>query len=132
MNGKELLKTQKKFYLADTSLRYAVLGYEDSTIASMLENVVYLELKRRGYSVNIGKLATQEIDFIATKQNKRIYIQIAQQINSAKPEEREYHNLLRIQDNYPKFVLTLDSFTESNYQGIHTMTVSDFLLSDMF
>jgi len=75
LQGKELLKTQEKFYLADTSLRYAVLGYNADTVAASLENVVYLELCRRGYTVNIGKTADGEIDFVATRQNEKLYVQ---------------------------------------------------------
>ena len=84
LQGKELLKTQEKFYLADTSLRYAVLGYNADTVAASLENVVYLELCRRGYTVNIGKTADGEIDFVATRQNEKLYVQL----RSASPPKR--------------------------------------------
>ena len=132
LQGKELLKTQEKFYLADTSLRYAVLGYNADTVAASLENVVYLELCRRGYTVNIGKTADGEIDFVATRQNEKLYVQVTQRITSEKTERREYDRLLDIRDNYPKFVLRTDDFAGGNYEGIQTMHVADFLLSDMF
>lgn len=132
LQGKELLKTQEKFYLADTSLRYAVLGYNADTVAASLENVVYLELCRRGYTVNIGKTADGEIDFVATRQNEKIYVQVTERITSEKTEHREYDRLLDIRDNYPKFVLRTDDFAGGNYEGIQTMHVADFLLSDMF
>ena len=132
LQGKELLKTQEKFYLADTSLRYAVLGYNADTVAASLENVVYLELCRRGYTVNIGKTADGEIDFVATRQNEKLYVQVAERITSEKTEHREYDRLLDIRDNYPKFVLRTDDFAGGNYEGIQTMHVADFLLSDMF
>ncbi|WP_293823797.1 ATP-binding protein [uncultured Phascolarctobacterium sp.] len=132
LKGKELLKTQEKFYLADTALRYSVLGYNDNSIAAMLENVVYLELCRRGYRVDIGKIDSGEIDFVATKQNEKLYIQVTQQISSAETEKREYTRLLDIDDNFPKYVLRTDEFVGGNYKGIKSMHVADFLLSEEY
>ena len=132
LQGKAILKTQEKFYLADTSLRYSVLGYNPDTVASSLENVVYLELCRRGYTVHIGKQADGEIDFVATRQNDKLYIQVTQRIVSEKTEKREYERLLDIRDNYPKYVLRTDEFAGGNYEGIKTMHVADFLLSEEF
>lgn len=129
LRGKEVLKTQEKFYLADTSLRYSVLGYNSDTVAASLENVVYLELCRRGYSVNIGKTADGEIDFVASRQNEKIYVQVTQEIKTERTEKREYERLLDIYDNYPKYVLLTDDFAGGNYEGIKTMHVADFLLS---
>lgn len=128
IQGKEILKTQEKFFLADTALRYSVLGYTPDSVAAMLENVVYLELLRRGYDVYIGKLSNAEVDFVATKQNDTIYIQIAQRIDRIETKEREYGRLLAIPDNYPKYVLRTDEFAGGNYKGIKTMHVADFLL----
>ena len=132
LQGKELLKTQEKFYLADTSLRYSVLGYNVDTVAASLENVVYLELCRRGYTVNIGKTADGEIDFVATRQNEKIYVQVTERITSEKAQRREYDRLLDIRDNYPKYVLRTDEFVSGNFEGIKTMHVADFLLSDEY
>lgn len=129
LQGKELLRTQEKFYLADTSLRYSVLGYNTDSVAASLENVVFLELCRRGYTVQIGKIPDGEIDFIASKQNEKLYVQVTQEIKSEKTEKREYERLLEIQDNYPKYVLLTDDFAGGNYQGIKTMHIADFLLS---
>lgn len=129
LQGKEILKTQEKFYLADTSLRYSVLGYDQDSVASSLENVVYLELSRRGYDVNIGKTSDGEIDFIAQRQGEKIYVQVTQEIRSEKTERREYDRLLEIRDNYPKYVLRTDEFAGGNYKGIKSMHVADFLLS---
>ena len=129
LQGKEILKTQEKFYLADVALRYSVLGYNADSVASSLENIVYLELCRRGYTVNVGKTGDSEIDFVAVRQNEKIYVQVTQQINSEKTEKREYSRLLEIPDNYPKFVLTTDEFAGGNYEGIKTMHIADFLLS---
>ena len=129
LRGKEILKTQEKFYLADTSLRYSVLGYDSDTVAASLENVVYLELCRRGYTVNIGKTAEGEIDFVATRQSDKLYIQVTQEIGSEKTEHREYDRLLSVADNHPKYVLLTNDFAGGNYQGIKTMHAADFLLS---
>lgn len=129
LQGKEILKTLEKFYLADTSLRYSVLGYDQDSVASSLENVVYLELCRRGYDINIGKTSDGEIDFIAQRQGEKIYVQVTQEIRSEKTERREYDRLLEIRDNYPKYVLRTDEFAGGNYKGIKSMHVADFLLS---
>ena len=129
LQGKDILKTQEKFYLADVSLRYSVLGYTVDSVASSLENIVYLELKRRGYDVSIGKIKDKEIDFVATKQNEKIYVQVTQEIKSEKTQKREYEQLLEIRDNYPKYVVMADDFAGGNYEGIKTMNIVDFLLS---
>ncbi|WP_418820686.1 ATP-binding protein [Ruminococcus sp.] len=129
LQGKEILKTQEKFYLADVALRYSVLGYNADSVASSLENIVYLELCRRGYTVNVGKTGDGEIDFVAVRQNEKIYVQVTQEIRSEKTEKREYDRLLEIHDNYPKYVLTTDEFAGGNYEGIKTMHIADFLLS---
>ena len=129
LQGKEILKTQEKFYLADTALRYSVLGYNPDSVASSLENIVYLELCRRGYEVNIGKTADGEIDFVAHRQGEKLYVQVTQEIRSEKTERREYDRLLEIKDNYPKYVLRTDEFAGGNYEGIKSMHVADFLLS---
>lgn len=129
IKGKEILKTQEKFYLADSAFRFSVLGYDENAVASMLENLVYLELVRRGYEVYIGKLEKTEIDFVATRQEEKIYIQISERIERKETEQREYGNLLSIPDNYPKYVLRTDEFAGGNYEGIKTMHVADFLLS---
>ena len=132
ITGKEILKTQEKFYLADTAFRYCVLGYTPDSVAAMLENVVYLELLRRGYDVHIGKIGNAEIDFVATKQENKLYIQIAERIERTETEEREYGRLLSIADNYPKYVLRTDEFAGGNYLGIKTMHVAEFLLSSEY
>ncbi|WP_432268359.1 ATP-binding protein [Catenibacterium mitsuokai] len=129
LQGKDILKTQEKFYLADVSLRYSVLGYTVDSVAAFLENIVYLELKRRGYDVYIGKIKDKEIDFVATKQNEKIYVQVTQEIKSEKTQKREYEQLLEIRDNYPKYVVMADDFAGGNYEGIKTMNIVDFLLS---
>lgn len=132
LQGKGILKTQEKFYLADTALRYSVLGYNSDSVASILENVVYLELCRRGYAVHIGKTDGGEIDFVASRQNEKLYVQVTQMIRSESTEKREYDRLLSIRDNYPKYVLLTDDFACGNYQGIKTMHIADFLLNNEY
>lgn len=132
LRGKEILKTREKFYLADTSLRYSIWGYTPDSIASSLENVVYLELCRRGYTVTIGKMPDGEVDFVAQRQNDRLYVQVTQEIKSERTEQREYERLLEIRDNYPKYVLRTDEFAGGNYAGIKSMHIADFLLSSEY
>lgn len=130
VKGKEILKTQEKFYLADPSLRHALLGYDPTSTAALLENVVYLELRRRGFDVHVGKLGSREIDFVAQRRGERLYIQVAREIGDEATELREYGNLLAVRDGYPKYVLRTDAFAEGSYEGVHTMHVADFLLSE--
>ena len=132
LRGKAILKTQEKFYLADVALRYSVLGYNEDSVAASLENVVYLELLRRGYEVYIGKTPDGEVDFVATRQGEKLYVQVTQEIASEKTEKREYERLLEIHDNYPKYVLLTNDFAGGNHEGIQTMHVADFLLSDAY
>jgi len=132
IKGKEILKTQEKFYLADPALRYSVLGYNADSAAAMLENIVYLELLRRGYDVCVGKLEGYEVDFIATRQEEKIYVQVAKEIRDEKTRQWEYGRLLEISDNYPKYVLLDDDYAGGNYQGIKTIHIADFLLSKDF
>lgn len=132
LRGKAILKTQEKFYLADVELRYSVLGYNEDSVAASLENVVYLELLRRGYEVYIGKTPDGEVDFVATRQGEKLYVQVMQEITSGKTEKREYERLLEIHDNYPKYVLLTNDFAGGNHEGIQTMHVADFLLSDAY
>ena len=126
LQGKSVLKTQEKFYLADTALKYCILGFDPKSVASMLENIVFFELKRRGYEVYIGKLGTKEIDFAAVKRDERIYVQVCR--NLPENSDRELENLRCIRDNYPKYVVTLDEFASGNVDGIKIMHLVDFLL----
>ena len=107
-------------------------AFNADTVASSLENVVYLELCRRGYTVNVGKSGSGEIDFVAVRQNEKLYVQVTQELRSPKTEKREYDRLLEIHDNYPKYVLTTDEFSGGNYEGVKTMHIADFLLSSEY
>ena len=128
LQGKSVLKTQEKFYLADQSLKYCIMGFNPKSIASMLENIVYFELKRRGYEVYIGKLGTKEIDFVAIKRDERVYVQVCRTL----PEnsDREIGNLLAIKDQYPKYVVTLDELSTGNVNGVKIIHLFDFLLKE--
>ena len=126
IQGKNVLKTQEKYYLSDVGFKYSQFGYSPKAIASVLENLVYIELRRRGYSVYIGKLAEKEIDFIATKQNEKIYVQVCRTL--PEDSDREIGNLRLIKDNYPKYVVTMDSSVCGIDEGIKIVHIRDFLL----
>lgn len=126
LQGKSVLKTQEKFYLADSSLKYCIMGFNYKSIASMMENVVYFELLRKGYEVYIGKNYTKEIDFVATKRDERIYVRR----NLPEESTREIDNLLAIKDQYPKYVVTLDEFAVGNIDGVRIVHLAEFLLKD--
>lgn len=128
LQGKSVLKTQEKFYLADASLKYCIMGFNPKSIASMLENIVYFELLRRGYEVYIGKLNTREIDFVAVRRDERVYVQVCR--NLPEDSDREIGNLLDIKDHYPKYVVTLDDLAGGNVNGVKIIHLADFLLSD--
>lgn len=127
LQGKSVLKTQEKFYLADSSLKYCIMGFNPKSIAAMLENIVYFELRRKGYDVYIGKNGTKEIDFVAVRRDERIYVQVCRKL----PEEsdREVANLLEIKDHYPKYVVTLDELAAGNINGVKIVHLADFLLN---
>ena len=132
IKGKGYLKTKEKFYLADPALRHAVLGYDPDSVAALMENVIYLELRARGYEVGVGKMDAAEVDFVAFKPEGKIYIQVTYEINNRETEKREYERLLSIKDNYPKYVIRMDDFAGGNYEGVKTMHIADFLLDDSY
>ena len=131
MKGKRHLELHEKYYLNDIGIRHALLGYREADIGGILENIVFLELKRRGYSVSVGKLGDREVDFIATRQNEKIYIQVAYLLASPETIEREFGVLKSIPDNYPKYVLSLDTLFGENFDGIQRINLIDFLLSEI-
>ncbi len=130
LQGKAVLKTQEKFYLADASLKYCIIGFNPKAIAAMLENIVYFELRRKGYHVYIGKNETREIDFVAVRRDERVYVQVCR--NLPEESERETANLLEIRDHYPKYIVTLDEFAAGNINGIKIVHLADFLLMDTY
>ena len=130
LQGKAVLKTQEKFYLADPALKYCMMGFNPKSIASMLENIVYFELRRRGYDVYVGKNETKEIDFVAVRRDERVYVQVCRELPDA--SDREIVNLLEIKDHYPKYVVTMDDLAGGNIDGVRIVHLVDFLLSPQY
>ena len=130
LKGKEILKTQEKFYLSDISLLYSTLGFRDRMISGVLENIIFLELKRRGYQPYVGKLGDKEIDFVAERKGQKIYIQVAYKIESNETAQREFAPLLAIKDQYPKYVITMDDFWKDDIEGVQHIYITDFLLQN--
>ncbi|MBS1588525.1 MAG: ATP-binding protein [Bacteroidetes bacterium] len=130
VKGKEILKTKEKYYASDISIIYATMGNRDRMISGILENIVFLELKRRGYKVYIGKLDRSEIDFVAEKQGDKIYIQVAYKLENEETIQREFGNLLTINDQFPKYVVTMDEFWKGSIEGVKHLYLTDFLLLD--
>jgi predicted AAA+ superfamily ATPase len=130
IKGRELLKTQEKYYLADSGLQHAVFGYRDRHISGILENIVYSELVRRGYTVYRGKLDTQEVDFIAEQPPKKLYVQVAFKLESEETVQREFAPLLSIRDSYPKFVVTMDPHFQDTIEGVRHIGLYQFLTDE--
>lgn len=130
IKGKKILKRLEKYYLVDLGLRFNVLGYRKNDISQLLENIVYLELLRKGYKVYVGKEQNREIDFIAIKRNEKLYIQVTYVLHNDKVIEREYKPLRKVEDNYPKLVLSLDKMPIGVQEGIQWMNIIDFLLDN--
>lgn len=128
IKGKNILETQEKYYLSDLGFRNAKLGYQSNDISSYLENIIFLELLRRKYKVNVGKENNKEIDFIANLRDENLYLQVTYLLASPETIEREFSPLKAIKDNYPKMVLSMDNLPESNVEGIKRKKIIDFLL----
>ena len=126
--GKQLLKKNQKMYIVDLGLRRHLLARQKYDLGYSLENIIYFELLRRGYSVNIGKVGTTEIDFVARKNEEVFYYQVTASMVEETTFEREMFPLRSINDNYPKTVITLDRFTLGNYEGIKVVNAIDWLL----
>jgi hypothetical protein len=130
LQGKEILKTQEKYYLADQGIMHAVFGYRDRNISGVLENIVYLELLRRGYKVYVGKLKDREVDFVAEKKGEKLYIQVTFRMDSEKTVNREFEPLLAIKDHYPKYVISMDEHFRDNIEGIKHLSLYEFMVAD--
>ncbi len=126
--GKKILAVNDKYFIADHGLREAVYGKNQRDINLILENIVFMELLRRGYKVTVGKINNLEIDFVCENKGEKIYIQVAYLLASKETIRREFGSLMAVQDNYPKYVLTMDEFT-SDREGIKHMNIRDFLLN---
>lgn len=126
--GKQLLKTNQKMYIVDLGIRRHLLPRKRYDLGASLENVVYLELLRRGYKVNIGKVGTREIDFVARKRDNVYYFQVTASMVEETTFDQEMAPLKAVNDNYPKIIITLDHYTPGNYEGIQVVNAIDWLL----
>ena len=129
LQGKKILTVNEKYYVADHGIREAVYGGNMKDINLVLENIVYMELLRRGYAVTIGKVGDKEIDFVCEDQGQKLYIQVAYLLASEDTIEREFGVYDRVRDNYPKYVVTLDEYDMSR-NGIKHRNIRDFLLQE--
>lgn len=132
VKGKEILKTQEKYFVGDIALLYSVMGFKDRLISGVLENILMLELKHRGYNVYVGKFGLKEIDFIAEKSGSKIYVQVAYLLTEPSTIEREFSPLLEVKDNFPKYVVTMDAGWKDTMEGIKHFHIADFLLLNSF
>ena len=128
IKGKQYLETGEKYYATDVTMRYALLGRKNLDVGHILENVVYLELIRRGYRVYIGKIGDNEVDFIAINKEGREYYQVSYTTRDERTLERELSSLQKISDHYPKFILTMDMDPEADYEGIKRINVLEWLV----
>lgn len=128
--GKEILKTYEKYFTGNQAIIYAVMGYKDRMISGVLENIVMLELKRRGFKVFTGKWGEREVDFVAEKNENKIYVQVAYKMTEQSTINREFKPLLEIKDNHPKYVITMDEFWKDNIEGVKHVYIADFLLME--
>jgi predicted AAA+ superfamily ATPase len=132
VKGKEILKTQEKYFVGDQSLLYSVMGFKDRLISGVLENIVMLELKRRGYRVFVGKFDDKEIDFVAEKSGEKVYIQVTYKMSEQATVNREFGPLLEIKDHYPKYVVSMDETWKDNIEGVKHKHIADFLIIDQY
>ena len=130
IKGKEYLRTLGKYYIVDIGLRNYLLGFRDRDSGHAIENIVYFELIRRGYDVSIGKVGNFEVDFIATKADNKLYVQVTESMTSEDVRSRELAPLKKISDNYEKIVLSLNTGIDSSYDGIKSINLIDWLISE--
>ena len=129
IRGKKYLAANDKYYLSDHTFRYAKLGTKNMDYGRVIENIVAMELLRRGYEVYAGILYQKEIDFVAIKRSEKLYIQVSENISDNKTFEREVSPLQQIKDAYPKLLLTRTGHSMTDYEGIQIIDVADWLLS---
>lgn len=130
IRGRAMLATDEKHFVGDHGIVHALFGYSDKRLPGVLENIVWMELRRRGYEVTIGKIGAAEVDFVARRQDETLYVQVALTVAAEETRRREYAALEAIADNHPKILLTLDPLAGGNIGGIRHLRIPDFLLSD--
>ncbi len=130
IKGKKIFEINEKYYWEDLGLRNSLVGYKASEIGKMLENLVFSHLSRLGFAIYVGQLGDKEIDFVAEKGGKKIYIQVAYLISDDATRDREFGNLLAIPDNYKKIVVSMDKMIGNDYNGVKHFQIADFLLDD--
>ena len=126
--GKKHFEIGEKYYFEDLGIRNALVGFRATDINKMLENVVFMHLKMAGYDVKVGQIGNREIDFVCEKEGEMLYVQVAYMLTDESVKEREFGNLLKIDDNYPKIVVSMDEFAGGSHQGIRHVHVEEFLL----
>jgi predicted AAA+ superfamily ATPase len=129
IKGKLFLKTLEKYYICDLGIRNHLLGLRNAHYGFVLENVIFFELLRRGYTVSIGKIGTLEVDFIAEKSTEKIYYQVATTLHNEDTLNRELASLRAIPDQYPKIILTMDAPLNRDIDGVRIINIIDFLLT---
>ncbi|MEI8095114.1 MAG: ATP-binding protein [Spirochaetales bacterium] len=132
IQGKEILAINEKYYLGDPALKFAVLGFRDRDLGGTLENLVYLELRRRGYQVFVGIIGDKEIDFVALRKDEKVYVQVAYKLADENTVAREFGAFAAVRDHYPKYVVTMEEFWQDNVDGVRHRNLADFLLMDSY
>jgi len=127
--GKKIFEIGEKYYFEDLGLRHTIVGYQQADIGRILENLVFIHLKRSGYEITVGRIGGKEIDFSCEKKGERLYVQVAYMITDQKVHDREFGNLLEIKDNFTKIVVSMDEMTGGKFKGIRHVNIRDFLVS---
>ncbi len=127
--GKKIFEIGEKYYFEDLGLRHTIIGYRQADIGRILENLVFLHLKRSGYEITVGRVGEKEIDFACEKKGERLYVQVAYMITDQRVHDREFGNLLEIKDNFTKIVVSMDEMTGGKFKGIKHVNIRDFLVS---
>lgn len=127
IQGKKVFEVGEKYYFNDIGIRNAISGFSPFDLGKIIENVVYLHLKTKGYSLLVGKQDEREVDFIAERNGEKLYFQVALRIEEKPTMEREFGNLLAIKDNFPKYVITLDDYSGASYEGIQHLPLKEFV-----